>query len=252
MNNATFFTAIKRNVFGGKLTQSQVDGINQILLAGAEYPLAYVAYALATAYGETGGAMQPVEENMRYSSKRIGQVFSKSRRQGVPISKMAYNPELLANTVYGGDWGNENLGNIHNGDGWKFRGRGLIQATGRDNYRKLSAIIGIDFLSNPDEILMPEFAAKVTLLEAMASGIYTGKAFRDYLPLSGYASFRNFDDARAIINGRAKGDDKYAKWAMEFQDALFEAGFSVKHKPDLVEEPKTKTIWEIIMGWFMK
>lgn len=52
------------------------------------------------------------------------------------------NQEMIANIIYGGEWGRKNLGNELAGDGWKFRGRGLIQLTGRSNYQRFATAVG--------------------------------------------------------------------------------------------------------------
>lgn len=69
--------------------------------------------------------------------------------------------EAMMNFVYGGTWGRENLGNTEPGDGWRFRGRGLIQTTGRENYAKTS--IGcygnLQLIDDPDILLVPSEAA---------------------------------------------------------------------------------------------
>lgn len=70
-------------------------------------------------------------------------------------------PRAVFNHVYGGEWGRKNLGNTQPDDGWNFRGRSLIQTTGRDNYRATSmGCYGDDrLLENPDILLIPEEAA---------------------------------------------------------------------------------------------
>lgn len=66
-------------------------------------------------------------------------------RQGAPA---------VLNFIYGGEWGRKNLGNTQEGDGWKFRGRGLIQLTGRENYRKASlSMYGDERLLQQPELL---------------------------------------------------------------------------------------------------
>lgn len=65
-------------------------------------------------------------------------------------------PEAIANTVYSNRMNN---GTIESGDGWKYRGRGLKQLTGKDNYTRCGAGIGVDIVSNPDLLLEPTYAA---------------------------------------------------------------------------------------------
>jgi len=104
-----------------------------------------------------------VEENMNYSAKRLMQVFPGRNGLTMEIARnlAAEGPRAVANFVYGGKWGRENLGNIHPDDGWKYRGRGLIQTTGRDNYRETSlGMFGdLRLLDDPDMLLLPEYAA---------------------------------------------------------------------------------------------
>jgi putative chitinase len=80
-----------------------------------------------------------LHENVNYSADRLHQVFPKYFPTAA--SAQAYNrqPEKIANKVYGGRLGNGPEGS---GDGWKFRGRGAIQLTGRDNYQKFADSIG--------------------------------------------------------------------------------------------------------------
>lgn len=257
MNRANLFNYLRRRdsgVFGTSLSQGQVSGIEAILDAGGSYPLAHLAYALATAYGETGRKMQPVEENLNYSAKRIPQVFSAKRLQGRSPASLAGNPELLANTVYGGDWGRRNLGNTREGDGWRYRGRGLPQVTGRANYAKIGRLVRKDLEGNPDLMLSPAVAAQ-SLLVAMRDGIYTGSKFADYLPGSGPATRDQFRKARHIINGQFAADD-YAGYAVAFQTALSGAGYTSKasHEPPVRPDveptpPAAKPAKPALPGW---
>ena len=117
---------------------------------------------LAQCHVESGG-FNRIEENMGYSAKRLVQVFPGRNGLTPAIAKniAAQGPRAVANFVYGGKWGRENLGNIHPDDGWDFRGRGLIQTTGRDNYRATSmGMFGdLRLLDDPDLLLLPEHAA---------------------------------------------------------------------------------------------
>ena len=68
-----------------------------------------------------------------------------------------YTREIASGSAYEG---REDLGNIHKGDGVRFRGRGLIQLTGRSNYERASKALGVDFVSNPQLLEQPEWAVK--------------------------------------------------------------------------------------------
>jgi putative chitinase len=69
---------------------------------------------------------------------------------------MEHKPEQIANTVYAARMGN---GSTESGDGWKYRGRGLVQITGKDNYTQCGLGLNIDLLSSPDLLLKPSYAA---------------------------------------------------------------------------------------------
>jgi putative chitinase len=184
-------------------------------------------------------------------------VFSAARRQGRSAAELAGNPQLLANTVYGGEWGVKNLGNTQPGDGWRYRGRGYAQTTGRRNYGVIGDMTGLDLIDNPDLLLRPELAGQA-LFKAMELGVYTGKDFGDYLPF-GIATREQFRAARRIINGTDKADT-FAGHAVAFQNALIHAGFAPKAfvRPDvepvapLATETPPAPWWAAIIAAFMR
>jgi putative chitinase len=115
---------------------------------------------------ESGG-FKRLEENLNYSASRLLQVFP--GRNGLntmaeAVALVRGGPRMIANHVYGGEWGRENLGNVRPDDGWDFRGRSFIQTTGRDNYQRTSMQCYGDkrLLTNPDMLLGVEAAANVS------------------------------------------------------------------------------------------
>lgn len=155
-----------RPLFGGKLSQSQVDGINAIVKAFGKYGNGnqrHLAYLLATAKWETAHTMQPIYE-------RGAKAYFSKYEPGTKIGKA--------------------LGNTQKGDGYLYRGRGYVQLTGRANYRKF----GIE--DQPDKALDPEIAANILVIGCL-KGWFTGKALGDY---------EAFRDMRRVVNGTDKAD----------------------------------------------
>jgi len=199
MTRAAFFDKI-RPMFSRGLDPVQVQVIEAILDQTADWPRDHVAYVLATAYGEA--KFTPRRENMNYTAARIRQVWP--TRPGAV--KFAGQPVALANSVYGDRLGNRRGTN----DGWTYRGGGVDQLTGRENYQK----IGI--ASTPEAILHPDTAVS-SILHGMETGRYTGKKLADYDMAAGF----DFTAARAIINGDGKANGAtYAGYAKQFAAAL--------------------------------
>lgn len=97
-----------------------------------------------------------LEENLNYSANRLLQVFPKYYKTLNDALKHAGKPVLIANTVYASRMGN---GDAASGDGYKYRGRGLKQLTGKWNYEQCSKGLDIDIVNEPDLLLQPEYAA---------------------------------------------------------------------------------------------
>lgn len=92
------------------------------------------------------GNFKFVEENLNYSSAVLKKIFAKYFPNNLSES-YAKNPEKIGSRVYGNRMGN---GDESTKEGYKFRGRGYIQLTGKENYRKFGQFIGEDTIANPD------------------------------------------------------------------------------------------------------
>jgi putative chitinase len=105
-----------------------------------------LAHFLAQANHESGG-FRATQENLNYSAKGLTGTFKKyfpSEAAAIPYAK---NPLKIASKVYGGRMGN---GPESTQEGYKFRGRGFLQTTGKENYTRFTKFIGEDCVSNPD------------------------------------------------------------------------------------------------------
>jgi putative chitinase len=104
-----------------------------------------LAHFLAQCGHESAG-FKAVSENLNYSADGLVKIFGKYFNASTAAG-YARNPEKIANKVYSSRMGNGNEGS---GDGWKHRGRGYIQLTGKDNYKAFDATVEDDILANPD------------------------------------------------------------------------------------------------------
>jgi len=110
----------------------------------------------ANIYKESMGI--PKSEDLTYKNiKRLREVFPSktSGKSDKELSKFIENPEELANFVYG-----NRMGNAKN-EGWKYRGRGYIQLTGKDNYNYYGKKLNLHLVSNPDLANQPKIAMKI-------------------------------------------------------------------------------------------
>jgi putative chitinase len=97
--------------------------------------------------GHESGNFKLTQENLNYSAKRLLDLFKKYFPNEVKAKLYERKPEKIANLIYGGRMGN---GVESTGEGWKFRGRGYIQLTGKDNYTAFGKAISEDICTNPD------------------------------------------------------------------------------------------------------
>jgi putative chitinase len=105
-----------------------------------------LAHFLAQCGHESGG-FKAIQENLNYSASGLKGIFSKYFKEAGLAESYQRNPQKIASRVYGGRMGN---GPESTGDGYKFRGRGYIQLTGKQNYTNFAKFIGEDTVANPD------------------------------------------------------------------------------------------------------
>ena len=143
------------------------------------------------------GSFRLLEENLNYSAAALVTLFGKHFTRDEAMS-FARQPVKIANRIYAGRMGN---GDEASGDGWKYRGRGLIQITGWDAYQRFSQAVNIDFGANP-ELLTDEHNA------ALSAGW-----FWDTEGLNALADDDDFDGITFRINGGWNGkEDRRSRW----------------------------------------
>ena len=198
INRQFFFDHVRQHLFGGKLSQKQVEGLNFILdtweADHAKKDDRWLAYALGTAHHEVGATMQPIHE-----------------RGGADYFFRMYDKDGSRPHVA------RALGNTQPGDGALFHGRGYVQLTGRTNYRKMQTKFGVDLTSNEraaDRVLQPALAANI-MFHGMEHGVFTGKKFSDYF----YGSKQDWINARRIINKLDRAE-KIAGYAQRYYAAI--------------------------------
>ena len=173
-NHTVFFNGY-REIYG-KLNQTQVSGLDNLVgyieLDNDVTDLRWAAYMLATVKHECADTYQPITE------------------RGAKAYFNKYEP--------GTSIGN-NLGNTVKGDGYLYRGRGYVQLTGRENYQKMSANLGLtgedDLLLYPDHALHPDVAYRI-MSYGMRRGSFTRKKLSDYIN----SATCDYTNARRIIN----------------------------------------------------
>lgn len=226
MRRDTFFTALRARdsgVFGTALSQGQVEGCEALLDACAGFALPHVAHVLAEVYHETGGGMVPVKETVYRTSK------DRNPSDAVVMARLetAWQRGQLSwvKTPY---WR----------DGWF--GRGQIQLTHENNYRRASALVGADLVARPERALELPISAQIAA-EGCKAGMFTGKKLADF----NGAEYDHYN-ARAIVNGdKGKNGPAVAAYARAFERALLAADWRsvLPPSPDVepVDPPKPAT-----------
>lgn len=229
MNNLKFYKALEgTSVYPKLVPTTAINALGVFIGDSVRLTNEELAYCMATAVHEVGPALVPIRESLNYSADALIASFSRqrisvanARKYGRAAGEKKLSPDrqrAIANLIYGGEWGRKNLGNTQPNDGWDFRGGGFAQTTGRANFRRIGAMVGVDLEKEPGRIVDIAIATD-GLIKAMRSGTYTGKRLSDYqLPAQ-------FKEARAIINADvAKNGAKIARHANVFLQALRVAG----------------------------
>ncbi|MFO1208238.1 MAG: glycoside hydrolase family 19 protein [Amaricoccus sp.] len=187
MRRSDFYEALRRpdaGVFHGSLSREQVAGIEGILdamQAVGDRRAKTLAYALATAYHETGRKMVPVREGFASSDEAaIRAVAALARKRGTDSAPARYGKPTgpYAKAYYG---------------------RGHVQLTWRENYVRSSEDAGTDLERDPDAMLDPVVSARI-LIKGLVDGRWNGarRGLAHYLPDDGED---NLKDARRTVNG---------------------------------------------------
>ncbi len=181
INRRFFFDHIRSGQFRGKLSPSQVKGMEAILghweAWGRRGDDRWLAYILATVFHETAETMQPVRETLADDDARAIAILERAFAEG----RLRW-----VKTPY---WRPDETGR-------SWLGRGFVQLTHRRNYEAMSAITGIDLVADPDRA-METGPALAILFEGMARGSFTGKKLSDYFE----GGNEDWVEARRIVNG---------------------------------------------------
>jgi len=206
MDRVVFYNSVRRSVFRGKLNEEQLEGMEQLLDVWDEYYCdqnpQHLAYNLATAYHETAHTMQPIMERGRRS-------YFDKYEPGTRIGRM--------------------LGNTEPGDGYRFRGAGHVQNTGRRNARvateELNARFGLDLdLVAYPEMRLDPFVSAHSLFLGNLMGWWTGKGLTKYLDEDDRDEWGDYVRCRYVVNGRDKRE-LIARYATQFEEAILRSGY---------------------------
>lgn len=193
LNRKFFYDYTRQQLFNKKLKQSQVDGMNAIL---DEWETNYnksddrwLAYMLATTFHETAATMQPIEEYGKGKTRPYGKRLKMGRdKNGNRI------PYSDTNEI--------------------FYGRGFVQLTWYENYKKAGQKLGVDFMHNASGVMDLKIATKI-LFVGMIEGWFTARKLKDYFS----PTQEDWREARRIINGLDKAN-LIKQYALHFYAAL--------------------------------
>lgn len=196
--------------------------VKQAAEAGIQANPLRMSMFLGQIHVESGG-FATVVESLNYSAKALKTIFGEHRITHAQADKYgrteshAADQATLGNILYGGPWGAKNLGNTQPGDGYRFRGRGLKQLTGRDNTRRFSLwwLGDESLLENPDRIAQPDGAV------ASAVWFWSSKKLNEIADTGSVAAVTK------VVNGGSIGIQDRIIWTEKYRKAWSEkADFS--------------------------
>jgi putative chitinase len=147
--------------------------------------------------GHESGGLAILEENLHYEARRLLAVFPRHFRTLEEAQACAAAPERLANRVYCNRMAN---GDEASGDGYRYRGRGYIQLTGRENYREIGRLTGLPLEAQPDLARHPDHA------------LHCAAAFWAWRELNELADAGQFEAVTRRINGALHGLEDRQAW----------------------------------------
>jgi putative chitinase len=185
---AGLFNAVARTDLGDKGLAIGDGCVAFMSSAGIDTGLR-LAHFLAQTATETGG-FKNLEENLNYSASRMMAVFPKRFPTVASTAGLVNNPRAFALKVYSNRLGN---GAPSSGDGFTYRGRGLIQLTGRANYTARAKETGLPLVANPDMVADPESSVQIACLYWTANRINAA------------ADADDLKKVRTLVNGGLNG-----------------------------------------------
>lgn len=185
---AALFSAVARRELGDLGLAIGAACVTELPIAGIT-TVRTIAHFIAQTATETGG-FKALEENLNYSAKGLKRVWPSRFPTDASTVGYVMNPIALANKVYASRLGN---GNTASGDGWRYRGRGLIQLTGRSNYAAREAETGISLVANPELASNPATSVRIACLYWTSRDINTP------------ANADNITRVRQLVNGGSHG-----------------------------------------------
>lgn len=191
MKTELFWNTIRSGLFRGKMTQGAVDTVNAIVDCYYAYYLTtgnqnHLAYILATAYHES------YHHTLNPEWNPVREGFAKTNFGAIRAVTMMYESGRIK-TNYA----------LPHTNGLSYYGRGFVQVTWPDNYKRVGDLIGEDLYNNPDLLIESiDVSAKALVIGSM-EGVYTGRKVSDYtLPDGSFDAF----SARRVVNGLDKAD----------------------------------------------